>query len=62
MKIIIAKKLYPKLGIINDNIRYIKNISFTDFEWIQKDVTMHSPINILINFNDFIENNINYKT
>jgi hypothetical protein len=34
MKISIAKKLYHKLGIINESIRYIKNISFTDFEWI----------------------------
>jgi hypothetical protein len=27
MKIIITKKLYPKLGIINKKIRYIENIS-----------------------------------
>jgi hypothetical protein len=34
MKIIITKKLYPKLGIINRKIKYIENISFIDFEWI----------------------------
>jgi hypothetical protein len=54
----ITKKLYSKLRIINESISYIKNISFTNFEWIQKDVTMHPPINILIDFSDFIENNI----
>jgi hypothetical protein len=31
---------------------------FTDLEWIQKDVTMHPPINVFVNFNDFIEKNI----
>jgi hypothetical protein len=49
------ENLYPKLGIINESIGYIKNISLTNFEWIQKDVTMHPPINVLANFNDFIE-------
>jgi hypothetical protein len=34
-----------------------KKISFVDFEWIQKDVTMHPPVNVLVNFNDFIEKN-----
>ncbi len=27
MKVIIAKKLYPKLGIVSGKIRYLKNIS-----------------------------------
>jgi hypothetical protein len=58
MKIIITKNLYIKLGIVNDSIKYIKNISLIDLEWIQKDVTMHSPVNVLVNLNDFIEKNI----
>jgi hypothetical protein len=31
MKNIITEILYPKLGIINRNIKYIENISFTYF-------------------------------
>jgi hypothetical protein len=58
MKIIIIEILYFKLIIINGSIRYIENISFTNSEWIQKDVTMHPPINVLVNFNDFIEKHI----
>jgi ATP-dependent exoDNAse (exonuclease V) alpha subunit len=58
MKIIIIENLYFKLRIVNGSIGYIKNISFIDFKWIQKDITMHPPINVLVNFNDFIENNI----
>ncbi len=61
MKIIIIQNVYPKLGIINGSIRYIKNTSFTKPKWIQKDVTMHPPINVLVNFNDFIEKNIKLK-
>ncbi len=34
MKIIIIENLYPKLRIVNGNIRYIKNISLTNLEWI----------------------------
>jgi hypothetical protein len=55
MKIIIIENVYPKLGIVNANIGYIKNTSFIDVKWIQKDITMHPPMNILINFNDFIK-------
>jgi len=55
MKIIIIQNVYPKLGIINGSIRYIKNTSFTEPKWIQKDVTMHPPINVLVNFNNFIK-------
>jgi hypothetical protein len=58
MKVIITKKLYHELGIVNRSIRYIENISLIDFEWIQKDVTMHPLINVLVNFNDFLEKNI----
>jgi len=29
MKVIIIKNLYPKLGIVNGNIGYVENISFT---------------------------------
>jgi hypothetical protein len=49
MKVIITKKLYHELGIVNRSIRYIENIFFINFEWIQKDVTMHPPINVLVN-------------
>jgi hypothetical protein len=58
MKIIIIENLYPKLGIVSGNIGYIKNISLIDSEWIRKNITMHPPINVLININDFIEKNI----
>ncbi len=58
MKIIIIKNLYPKLAHVNGSNRYIENISLTNSEWIQKDVTIHPPINVLVNFNDFIEKNI----
>jgi hypothetical protein len=58
MKIIIIEKLYPKIGHVNESIGYIENISLTISKWIQKDVTMHPPINILVNFNDSIEKNI----
>jgi hypothetical protein len=27
-------------------------------EWIQKDVTMYPPINVLVDFNDFVKKNI----
>jgi hypothetical protein len=36
MKIIVIENLYPKLEIVNERIGYIKNMSFTDLEWIQK--------------------------
>jgi hypothetical protein len=61
MKVIITKKSYPEVRIVNKSIRYIENISLIDFEWIQKDVTMHPPINVLVNFNDFIKKNIKLK-
>jgi len=34
MKIIITKKLYPKLGIVNGSIGYVENISLTYSKWI----------------------------
>jgi len=58
MKIIIIENLYLKLRIVNGSIGYIKNISLVDFKWIQKDIIMHRPINVLVNFHDFIEKNI----
>jgi hypothetical protein len=57
MKIIITKKLYIKLGIVNNVTKYIKNISLIDSEWIQKDITMDPLVSVLINFDNFIENN-----
>jgi hypothetical protein len=32
----ITKNSYPKLGIVNRSIGYIRNISLTDSKWIQK--------------------------
>ncbi len=61
MKIIIIENVYPKLGIVNGNIGYIKDTSLIDVEWIQKDIIMHPPLNILINFNDFIKKMLVYK-
>jgi hypothetical protein len=58
MRIIITKNLYPKLGIVNENIKYIENISLKYSKWILKNITMHPPINVLVNFNDFIKKNI----
>jgi hypothetical protein len=61
MKITTIKNLYFQLRIFNGNIGYIKNIALTDVEWIQKHITMHPPINILINFNDFIKKHVNLQ-
>jgi len=36
MKVIVMENLYPKLIIVNGSINYIKNISITNVEWIQK--------------------------
>jgi hypothetical protein len=36
MKVIVVENLYPKLGIVNGSINYIKNISITNAKWIQK--------------------------
>jgi hypothetical protein len=61
MKIIIIENLYPKFEIVNKSIGYIENVSFTYLEWTHDDVTMHPPINVFVNFNDFIEKNIKLK-
>jgi hypothetical protein len=61
MKVIIMKNLYPKLWIVNENINYIENISITYVEWVQKNYTMHPPINVLINFNEFINKHKNLQ-
>ncbi len=55
MKMIILKKLHLKLKFVNGSIDYIKNISLTNVKWIKKDVIMCPPINILVNFNEFIK-------
>jgi hypothetical protein len=34
MKVIITKKLYPKLGIVNGSIGYVENISLIDSKWM----------------------------
>jgi hypothetical protein len=58
MKIIITKNLYLKLKIVNESTKDIENISLANLEWIQKDVTIHPPINVLVKFNGFIEKDI----
>jgi hypothetical protein len=58
MKIIVIENLYPKLRHVSKSIGYIENISLKSLEWIQKDVIVHPPIIFLVNFNDFIDNNI----
>jgi hypothetical protein len=55
MKVIITKNLYPKLGIINGTISYIQNISINESQWIQWDHSMHSPTNVYVDLNEFIE-------
>jgi hypothetical protein len=58
MKVIITKNLYLKLKIVNGSIKYIENISLVNSKLIQRDITMHHAINVLVNFNDLIEKNI----
>jgi len=58
MKIIIIENIYSKFIIVNGSIKYVENLSFTNSKWIQRDITMHRPINVLVNFNNFIEKNI----
>jgi hypothetical protein len=36
MKVIVMENLYPKLGIVNGSINYIKNISIIEAKWTQK--------------------------
>jgi hypothetical protein len=57
MKIIVTENLYPKTGIINGTIGYVQNISIKKIDWIHYDELMHPPMNILVNFNEFIEKN-----
>jgi ATP-dependent exoDNAse (exonuclease V) alpha subunit len=56
MKVIITKNLYPKIRIVNGTIGYVQNISFAKSHWIQYDELMHLPINVLIDFNEIIQN------
>ncbi len=57
-KRMITKKLYSKLRIINESISYITKYIFHKF-WMDTERCYNaSPINILIDFSDFIENNI----
>jgi hypothetical protein len=55
MKIIIIENLYSKIRTINGTIGYVQNISLTKSRWIQHDYLMHPPINILIDYNEFIQ-------
>ncbi len=54
MKIIITKNLYPKIGIVNGTYGYVQRISLIKSLWIQHDNLIHPPINIIIDFNEFI--------
>jgi hypothetical protein len=47
------ENLYLKLGIANGSIRYIKNSSLTNFEWIQKVIPMHPPPKCFSQFQRF---------
>ncbi len=60
IKVVIIKNLYFQLRIFSGNIGYIKNIALRNIEWIWKHITMHPPINILINFNDFIKKTLQF--
>jgi hypothetical protein len=66
MKVIITQNIYPKLVILKGIIGYVQNVLLTKSHWIQHDNLMHPPINVLINFNEFIQKyemlqNINLK-
>jgi hypothetical protein len=61
MKLIVMGNLYPKLGIFNGSINYIENISIIDVKWIQKNKIIHSSINVLVGFNEFIDKLINLQ-
>jgi hypothetical protein len=54
MKVIITKTLYPKIRIVYGTFGYIQNILLTKSHWIQHDDLMYPPINVLIDFNEFI--------
>jgi hypothetical protein len=66
MKVIITQNIYPKTLILKGTIGYVQSILLTKSHWIQHDNLMHPPINVLINFNEFIQKhemlqNINLK-
>jgi hypothetical protein len=66
MKVIITQNIYPKTTIFKGTIGYVQSILLTKSHWIQHDNLMHPPINVLINFNEFIQKhemlqNINLK-
>jgi len=62
LKMIIIENSYPKLRIVKRSIGYIKNITITNTKWIQKSLIVHPPKNVLVNFNEFINKHIIYKT
>jgi hypothetical protein len=55
MKVITIEDLYPKIGIVNGTIGYVQNISIKRRDWIHYDELMHPPMNILVDFTEFIE-------
>jgi hypothetical protein len=66
MKVIITQNIYPKTIILKETIGYVQSILLTKSHWIQHDNLLHPPINVLINFNEFIQKhemlqNINLK-
>lgn len=44
--------MYHKLGITNENANSIQDIILIDIQWIQQDLLMHLPINVLATFDE----------
>jgi hypothetical protein len=57
IQIIITKTLYIYKIIVYGTFSYVQNILLTKSHWIQHDNLMHPPINVLIDFNEFILKN-----
>ncbi len=55
MKVIITQNIYPKIIILKGTIGYVQSILLVKSHWIQHDNLMHPPINVPINFNEFIQ-------
>ncbi len=50
--------MYHKLGIANENANSIQDIILIDIQWIQQDLMMHLPINVLATFDEFIKKHV----
>lgn len=49
---------YHKLGIANENANSIQDIIFINIKWIQQDLLMHLPTNVLATFDEFIKKHV----